>query len=56
MLTFVAQNHARQMEFPENLSENITVIMIAAKNMVRHWELLENFTKIMISFLISRIA
>jgi len=44
------------MEFLENLSENITVIMIAAKNMVRHWELLENFTKTMISFRISRIA
>jgi hypothetical protein len=43
-------------EFPENLSENITVIMIAAKNMVRHWELLENFKKIMISFRISRVA
>ena len=30
--------------------------MIAAKNMVRHLEFLENFTKIMISFQISRIA
>jgi hypothetical protein len=44
------------LEIPENLSENITVIMIAAKNMVRHWELLENFKKIMISFRISRVA
>jgi hypothetical protein len=42
--------------FPENLSENITVVMIAAKNMVRHVESLDNLTKIMISFQISRIA